>query len=73
MDHQQRELRRAAAKAFAESLNKLEQTLCAPESEPAPVPEAPISLLDLEQAVADIERFMQAKEKTAPPLETEQP
>ncbi len=60
MDHQQRELRRAAAQAFAESLNKLEQTLCPPDAEP--VIAAPISLLDLEQAVADIEQFMQAKE-----------
>jgi hypothetical protein len=66
MDHQQRELRRAAAQAFAESLNKLEQTLCAPEEKPLPVPEVPLSLLDLEQAVADIEQFMQAKEEDAP-------
>ncbi|MBW4442554.1 MAG: hypothetical protein KME10_15240 [Plectolyngbya sp. WJT66-NPBG17] len=61
MDYQQRELRRAAAQAFAESLNKLEQTLCAPEEKPTP--EAPTSFsIELEQALADIEQFMQEKE-----------
>ena len=69
MDHQQRELRRAAAQAFAESLNKLEQTLCASETEPSLTPEAPIAptaergaSIDIEQALADIERFMQEKQ-----------
>jgi protein-tyrosine phosphatase len=62
MDHQQQELRRAAAQAFAESLNKLEQTLCIPEDEPTP----PSYLLDLEQAVADIEQFIQSQESEAP-------
>ncbi|MEP0916026.1 hypothetical protein NC981_04295 [Leptolyngbya sp. DQ-M1] len=61
MDRQQRELRRAAAQAFAESLNKLENTLCTPESHLAP--EAPNLAIDFEQALADIERFMHEKEE----------
>ncbi|BAS57064.1 MULTISPECIES: hypothetical protein [Leptolyngbya] len=61
MDHQQRELRRAAAQAFAESLNKLEQTIWSPEDEPTPA-SCPI---DLEQAVAEIEQLIQAQEATS--------
>lgn len=61
MDRQQRELRRAAAQAFAESLNKLEDTLFAPESQP--VLETPNLATDFEQALADIERFMHEKEE----------
>ncbi len=62
MDRQQRELRRIAAQAFAESLNKLEQ-LCVPEDHPSPEAEAPNFSIDLEQALADIEQFMQEKEE----------
>lgn len=58
MDHQQRELRRAAAQAFADSLSKLEQTLCSPEDEPI----FPSCSINLEQAVAEIEQFIQAQE-----------
>lgn len=60
MDRQQRELRAQAAKAFAESLNKLEQTLATSETEPAASEEVSI---DFEQALADIDRFMQEKEE----------
>ena len=77
MDLQQQDVRRAAAKAFIESLNKLQETLCseagqAVTPEPKPVEkvaaspvESPIEInLDtLEQAVADIEQFMQSKEQ----------
>lgn len=66
MDHQQRELRRAAAQAFAESLNKLEQTLWSPENEPTP----PNCAIDLEQAVAEIEQFIQSQETVLPDVET---
>jgi hypothetical protein len=69
---QQRELRRAAAKAFIESLDKLQETLCAPEEEtvetqPLVVAQEPPDdkLKEWEQAVADIERFMQSKEESA--------
>jgi len=63
MDRQQRELRRAAAQAFTESLNKLEQTLCTPEEQPSLEAEVLSSSIDLEQALADIEQFMQEKEE----------
>jgi hypothetical protein len=80
MDLHQRELRRAAAEAFIESLDKLQETLCSAENQPnppapeaiaqppakAPEPSKPpieINLDTLEQAVADIEQFMQAKEE----------
>jgi histidinol dehydrogenase len=65
MDQQQRDLRRAAAKAFMESLNKLQETLSeaelAPPEQETIIPDAisPDMLEQLEQAVADIERFMQ--------------
>ncbi|MGG6266811.1 hypothetical protein ACQ4M3_09920 [Leptolyngbya sp. AN03gr2] len=60
MDRQQRELRARAAKDFAESLNKLQQTLCTPEAEPAELEEPS---LDIEQAFADLERFMQEQDE----------
>ncbi len=77
MDLQQQDVRRAAAKAFIESLNKLQETLCSEAGqaaipEPKPVekvadspshPPIEINLDTLEQAVADIEQFMQAKEQ----------
>lgn len=77
MDLQQQDARRAAARAFIESLDKLQETLCFEAGQPA-LPaskvvevvidkpsEVPVALtLDtLEQAVADIEQFMQAKEQ----------
>ncbi|MCU0549520.1 MAG: hypothetical protein MUC48_09250 [Leptolyngbya sp. Prado105] len=60
MDYQQRELRRAAAQAFAESLDKLEQTIWTPEDEQASF-SCPI---DLEQAVAEIEQLIQSQENS---------
>ncbi|GAP95647.1 hypothetical protein [Leptolyngbya sp. NIES-2104] len=67
MDRQQRELRRAAAEAFAESLSKLEQTLSISESEAATSDNSSNvqrgETIDLEQAFADLERFMQEKEE----------
>ncbi len=77
MDLQQQDARRAAARAFIESLDKLQETLCSDAGQAAtPAPEAieavvgspsqtpvEINLDTLEQAVADIEQFMQAKEQ----------
>jgi hypothetical protein len=73
MDHHQQELRRAATEAFFESLDQLQETLgvdglpipTSPKKEPPPVePDCPeISLASLEQAVADIEQFMQAQQQ----------
>ncbi len=78
MDLQQQDARRAAARAFIESLDKLQETLCsdAVQAE-APKPKAvekvanspaknsiEINLDTLEQAVADIEQFMQTKEQS---------
>jgi len=72
MDSHQQELRRAATEAFFESLDKLQETLNV-DGQPLPVPppktapnqgesEPEISLATLEQAVADIEQFMQTRE-----------
>lgn len=65
---QQQELRRAAAKAFIESLDKLQETLCSSEQEAlksqpiVAAQELPeLQLEEFEQAVADIEQFMQSK------------
>lgn len=76
MNPTQQELRRAAAKAFMESLDQLGQSLQSAESRPAPSshPEAhrpepqlgnhprrsPVQ--DLEDAVADIEAFTSSRE-----------
>ncbi len=70
MDHHQREMRRAAARAFMESLDHLQQTFHQPaegQSAPGtrsipdkPVPPKPTASSDLqafEQAAADIEDF----------------
>jgi hypothetical protein len=73
MDSHQEELRRAATEAFFESLDKLQETLGV-DDQPIPVSphkatptqeasEPEISLASLEQAVADIEQFMQTREK----------
>ncbi len=72
MDQQQRELRRAAAKAFMDSLDKLQATLsdseeaaeveAVVEADPSLSTELNPEMMDRwEQAVADIERFMQEK------------
>ncbi|HEY9750101.1 MAG TPA: hypothetical protein V6C63_15555 [Allocoleopsis sp.] len=75
MEQQQKELRRAAAQAFAESLDQLQKTL--QESKPpvaAPAqPEPPTptmgnsasalpTLADWEAAVADIEQFIETRQ-----------
>jgi hypothetical protein len=60
MDHQQQELRRAAAQAFAESLDKLERTIWTPEDDES----APTCPIDLEQAVAEIEQLIQSQENS---------
>lgn len=66
MNHQ-RELRHAAAQAFIESLNQWQETLCPRSDTPTPDPEAPDCPIDLEQAVADIEQFMQESGCELPP------
>lgn len=67
MDQCQQELRRAAAKAFRESLDQLEETF-QPAQPPAnsvrkqPQSDSPAACFDMEsfeQAVADIEQFIQ--------------
>jgi hypothetical protein len=74
MDQQQQELRRAAAKAFMDSLNKLQATLSdadelsetVTETVEIPVPEEKSEVMDQwEEAVADIERFMQEQNEDA--------
>ena len=69
MEQSQNEVRRAAAAAFKQSLNQLEQQLqtdtaaeladepASPLAEPLP----PIDLQALEDAAADIERLMRSK------------
>ncbi|MBD2461841.1 hypothetical protein H6G89_12360 [Oscillatoria sp. FACHB-1407] len=75
MNQSQQELRRAAAKAFMESLDQLGMSLSSPEEEvseakPAPAshaktaPQKPpasasLTVEELEDAVADIEQFIQ--------------
>ncbi|MBD2329385.1 hypothetical protein [Alkalinema sp. FACHB-956] len=70
MGQHQKHLRRAAAQAFMNSLNQLEQTLCREEPSPQVVPPTPakaaqppedlaITPAELDEAVADIEQFMQ--------------
>lgn len=82
MDKEQLNARRAAAKAFMESLDKLSDSLNSPASEtakakpqsPAPSPPPPpkkartpqFSFADLEEAIADIEQFMQNQEHQPP-------
>ncbi len=74
MDQSQRELRQAAAEAFMESLDQLQETLQSSPEPPAIVapvnPEQPrktsSSQFDLdtfEQAVADIEEFIEQQQK----------
>jgi hypothetical protein len=61
MDHRQRELRRAAAQDFLESLHQLEHTFTPTEPAPPVRRPEPVEdpLEDLEDAAADIERFLQ--------------
>lgn len=75
MDRSQQDMRRAAARAFMESLDQLQDVLGPEEShKPSPTPPAPqkrpsppkatspqIDLDAWDQAVADIEAFMQEK------------
>jgi hypothetical protein len=60
MDQSQKELRRAANKAFMESLDHLGMSLQTAETEPdEPPPTIPaIDLESLEDAAADIEQYM---------------
>lgn len=74
MDQCQQDLRRAAARAFVESLEQLHETFQKPDEHPAkaenhplapPPPPVSSSCFDLnsfEQAVADIEQFMNQKD-----------
>ena len=76
MNQQQRNLRHAAAEAFIESLDQLQQTLQSTDSqtalpprsapvkrpEPTPPASAQFDLGSFEQAVADIEQFIQANQ-----------
>ena len=72
--NQQQEARRAAAQAFIESLEQLEQTLESVNEKPspaestpyqsaktAPQPEAEFDLNVWEEAIADIDQFIQKK------------
>lgn len=60
----QRELRRAAAEKFMESLDQLESRLIASEPRDANQPPAPVEPIALEDAAADIEQFMQELDKS---------
>lgn len=69
MGQHQKHLRRAAAQAFMNSLNQLEQTLCSEEPGPQvlsqpirPSVDAAITPAELDEAVADIEQFMQCQD-----------
>lgn len=76
MNHQPNELRQAATQAFQESLDQLQETLkleegVAQPAEPTPTvklrqskpkPELSFDLETLEQAVADIEKFLEQKQ-----------
>lgn len=81
MNQQQRNLRHAAAEAFIESLDQLQQTLLPADSQPVlptrPTPRkrpepvtnasAQFDLGSFEQAVADIEQFIQANQAAKAP------
>lgn len=80
MDQHQRELRRAAAQAFIESLDQLQETLCPSDDETAALSEddipTVIEFMELplpeedeiafEQALADIDRFMRSQQNEPP-------
>ncbi len=74
MNQRQRELRRAAARAFMESLDQLHDTLQSPETQPAhpdspqpkglkATPPPQFDLSTFEQAVADIEAFIEKQKE----------
>jgi len=72
MDQQQQELRHAAAQAFMESLEQLQVTLQQSDGHPPRQPSAPpkpqaapIDLNMFEQAIADIDEFMQHHDQPA--------
>ncbi len=74
MNQRQQELRRAAAEAFAQSLDHLSKTLNEqPETPPEPTVPKPapprakkaFDLADLEAAAADIEQFMESRQKNS--------
>lgn len=76
MSQQERELRRAAAQAFMESLDQLQQTLEPSESPPKPayssqrtVKSPSIWAFDLnsfEDAIADIDQFIEQSQNSDP-------
>lgn len=73
MDQHQRELRHAAARAFMESLDQLQDTLQTPHNQSAQPttrqreskasPSLQFDLNTFEQAVADIEEFIESRYK----------
>ncbi len=76
MDLQQQNARRAAARAFIESLDELQEALCSEAGQATPEPEVVEAVINpppktsveinldlLEQAVADIEQFIQTKQQ----------
>ncbi len=78
MDHHQHNPRYAAARAFMESLDQLQDTLQPADSQSVPPPVLPtdsqpsqadvsasdqFDLSSFEQAVADIEQFMQTRQE----------
>ncbi|MBW4469635.1 MAG: hypothetical protein KME45_04445 [Stenomitos rutilans HA7619-LM2] len=77
MNQRQQNLRYAAARAFIESLDQLQETLQPSEAQPlAPIapekdnyksakisPSDPFDLSSFEQAVADIEEFIQKRQQ----------
>ncbi len=77
MDQHQRDLRSAATRAFMESLSQLQETLQTAEEQAEPATASPeptepnqsetdisFDLDNLEQAIADIEEFIQAKRQS---------
>ncbi|HLO52543.1 MAG TPA: hypothetical protein VK211_29355 [Kamptonema sp.] len=77
MDSDQQNLRRASARAFFESLDQMNDAARAQEasqtakSNPTPTakqrkPKPQFSFAELEEAIADIDQFMQSKEQKPP-------
>ncbi len=75
MNQRQQNLRHAAAQAFIESLDQLQETLQTPEHSPVQPqkdghlpakahPEAEFDLESFEQAVADIEEFIEKQHQS---------
>lgn len=73
MDQHQQELRQAAARAFVQSLDQLQETLQTSDEQSIPVEHSQpdraesrsfqFDLNSLEQAVADIEQFMEQQQR----------